>query len=233
MSGGITIPQRPTRLRRAGRHLTGAAGLAVCVLVAGCGAVSQPAASEVSGTFEVAVTSATFPASQSLSEHTHMVIAVRNAGARTIPNIAATVCNVTCTYPAPPGEGTSAAAFAVDISNSSAGNPSRPIWIVDRPPGPCETSCQAGGPGSGVTAYANTWALGALAPGQTKVFDWSVTAVGGGRHVVAWVLAAGLDTGTRAVLADGSTPHGTFTVTVHTKPARSYVSGSGQIVNSP
>jgi hypothetical protein len=72
-----------------------------------------------------------------------------------------------------------------------------------------------------------------LAPGQTKVFDWTVTAVSAGRHVVAWMLAAGLDSGTRAVLADGSTPRGTFTVTVHTKPARSYVSDSGQIVNSP
>lgn len=226
------MPQRTTRLRCARRRLPGAAALALGVVAVGCGNVSSPAASQDSGTFEVAF-SAAFPSSQRLSEHTHMVIAVRNAGSSTIPNIAATVCNVTCRYPAPPGAGTSAAAFASDITNSSAGNPSRPIWIVDRPPGPCKTSCQAGGPGSGATAYANTWALGSLAPGQTKVFDWAVTAVGAGRHIVAWTLAAGLDSGVRAVTSNGSTPGGTFTVTVHTRPARSYVSDSGQIVNSP
>ncbi len=226
------MPQRATRLRCARRRLTGGAALALGAVVAGCGSASPPAASQVSGTFEV-VAHATFPSSQRLSEHTHMVIAVRNAGARTIPDIAATVCNVSCTYPAAPGGGTSVGAFASDLGGPDAGNPSRPIWIVDRAPGPCETSCQAGGPGTGVTAYANTWALGALAPGQTKVFDWAVTAVSPGRHVVAWVLAAGLDSGTRAVLSNGSMPRGMFTVTVHSKPARSYVSNSGQIVRIP
>lgn len=162
-----------------------------------------------------------------------MVITVRNAGSSTIPDIAATVCNVTCSYQAPAGQGTSAAAFASNISSSGTANPSRPIWIVDRAPGPCASSCLAGGPGAGATAYANTWALGPLAPGQTKVFDWTVTAVSPGRHVVAWVLAAGLGSGTHAELANGSSPRGTFTVTVRSKPARSYVSDSGQIVTTP
>jgi hypothetical protein len=216
------------------RHLTGVAVLAVIVALAGCGTASPSAAGGGSAQFHVAVTVHTFPSSQRLSEHTHMVIAVRNAGSSTIPNIAATVCNVTCAYSAAgPGEGTSAAAFASNISGSEAGNPSRPIWIVDRAPGPCEASCHASGPGSAVTAYANTWALGPLAPGQTKVFDWAVTAVSPGRHVVAWVIAAGLDSSTRAELAYGSTPQGTFTITIHKKPARAYVSDSGQIVNSP
>jgi hypothetical protein len=226
VSGGSSIPLGLG-------HLTGAALLAVGVAVAGCGTAGQAAAGGGSTQFRVAITSARFPSSQRLSAHTHMVIAVRNAGSSTIPNIAATVCNVTCAYPASPGAGTSAAAFASNISGTDVGNPSRPIWIVDRAPGPCQASCGGGGPGSAVTAYANTWALGSLAPGQTKVFAWTVTAVSPGRHTVAWVIAAGLDSGTRAELADGSTPQGTFTVTIHTKPAQSYVSGSGQIVNLP
>jgi hypothetical protein len=206
--------------------------LAVCAAVAACGTARPSEAGGGSTQFRVVVTVHTFPSSQRLSEHTHMVIAVRNAGSSTIPNIAATVCNVTCAYSAAgPGEGTSAAAFASSISGSDVGNPSRPIWIVDRAPGPCETSCRAGGPGSAVTAYANTWALGPLAPGQTRVFDWAVTAVSPGRHIVAWVIAAGLDSGTRAELDTGSAPQGTFTVTIHKKPAQSYVSDSGQIVN--
>ncbi len=223
---------RASHLGYARRHCAGIAVLAAGLTLASCGSTAPRASADASGTFEVTVTLASFPASQRLSEHTHMLIAVRNAGARTIPNIAATVCNVTCTYPAPPGQGTSAAAFAANITDPNAGNPSRPTWVVDSAPGPCESSCHSGGPGSGVTASSNTWALGALAPGQTKVFDWAVTAVGPGRHVVAWMLAGALSGSARAVLMDGAAARGTFTVDVHSKPAQSYVSNSGQIVTS-
>jgi hypothetical protein len=223
---------RAFHLGYARRHCAGIAVIAAAVALASCGTTAPRPAADVSGTFEVTVTQASFPASQRLSEHTHMVIAVRNAGARTIPNIAATVCNVTCAYPAPPGQGTSAAAFAAGINDPSVGNPSRPTWVVDSAPGPCQSSCNAGGPGSGVTAYSNTWALGALAPGQTKVFDWAVTAVDPGKHVVAWVVAGALSGSARAVLMAGAAAHGTFTVEVHSKPAQSYVSDSGQVVTS-
>ncbi len=232
VNGGTRTPRRAFRLGDARRHCAGAAVLAAGVALASCGSATPPQAADAGGMFEVTVTQASFPASQRLSEHTHMVIAVRNAGGRTIPNLAATVCNVTCVYPAPPGEGTSAGAFAADITQPDVGNPSRPTWIVDSAPGPCGSSCAAGGPGSGATAYSNTWALGRLAPGQTKVFDWAVTTVGAGRHVVAWVLAAALSGNARAVLTNGSTAHGTFTVDVHTKPVQSYVSNSGQIVTT-
>jgi hypothetical protein len=223
---------RAIHLGYARRHCAGIAVLAAGITLASCGSAAPHAAADTSGTFEVTVTQARFPASQRLSEHTHMVIAVRNAGGRTIPNIAATVCNVTCAYTAPPGQGTSAAAFAANITDPNVGNPSRPTWIVDSAPGPCESSCQSGGPGSGTTAYANTWALGSLAPGQTRVFDWALTAVSPGRHVVAWVLAGALSGSAHAVLMNGSSARGTFTVEVHSKPAQSYVSNSGQIVTS-
>ena len=103
------------------------------------------------------------PSSQRLSEQTHLVLAVRNAGRETIPNIAVTICNVTCAYPAPAGEGTDAAAFAQDLQMPGLANPSRPVWVVDRPPGTCNAGCQpgsadgSGSPGGAVTAYSNTW----------------------------------------------------------------------------
>ena len=87
-------------------------------------------------------------------------IDVRNAGSKTIPDVAVTICNVTCAYPAPKGEGTSAAAFAADLNQTGLANPSRPVWVVDQRPGACGTAAQNGGAGAGVTAYANTWALG-------------------------------------------------------------------------
>ena len=202
--------------------------------LAGCGGGARHDANEPSGNFPVAVSTAMFPASQRLAEHTHLVLAVRNAGSETIPNIAVTICNVTCRYPAPPGEGTDAAAFAQVLRMPGLANPSRPVWIVDRPPGECNAGCRPGSTGSGspggaVTAYSNTWALGALAPGQTARFDWAVTPVAPGRHVVAWEVAAGLNGKARAVTSSGALPHGTFTVTVHTAPAQTYVNDNGQI----
>jgi hypothetical protein len=209
------------------------AALAAGVAVAGCGGGQTQAAGEPSGTFPVAVDTASFPASQKLAQRSHLVISVRNAGHQAIPDVAVTICNVTCAYPAPKGEGTSAAAFGANISQPYLANPSRPVWIVDAAPGPCGYSCRNGGAGAAVTAYSNTWALGRLAPGHTARFDWAVTAVKPGRHVVAWEVAAGLNGRAKAVLADGSgPPRGTFTVRVGTAPPQSYVNNNGQIVTA-
>ena len=150
-----------------------AAGVAMTVALSGCGGGQNQAASEPSGHFTVTVSTAKFPAAQHLAQHTHLVIEVRNAGHTAIPDVAVTICNVTCAYPAPKGEGSSSAAFGADISQSYLANSSRPLWIIDRSPGTCGYSCQNGGQGAAVTAYANTWALGRLAPGKTARFDWA------------------------------------------------------------
>jgi hypothetical protein len=207
-----------------------AAGVGMALAISACGGGQNQAASEPSGNFPVHVSAASFPAAQRLSQHTHLVIAVHNTGSKAIPNVAVTICNVTCAYPAPKGEGSSSQAFAADISQSNQANPSRPVWVIERPPGPCGYSCKNGGQGAAVTAYSNTWALGRLAPGKTARFDWAVTAVQPGLHVVAWQVAAGLNGKAKAVLANGSAPHGTFAVKVSTKPAQSYVNNNGQIV---
>ncbi|MGI8715561.1 MAG: hypothetical protein ACR2NR_20750 [Solirubrobacteraceae bacterium] len=209
------------------------AGVAATLAVTACGSGANQAVHEPRGRFPVAVRTASFPSAQKLSEHTHLVIAVRNSGHQTIPDVAVTICNVTCSFPAPKGEGTSAQAFASTIDQPYVADPSRPIWIVDRGPGPCGYSCRNGGQGAAVTAYSNTWALGRLKPGQTARFDWAVTSVQAGRHVVAWEVAAGLNGKARAVLGNGSRPHGTFAVHVDTAPEQSYVGNNGQIVTTP
>jgi hypothetical protein len=207
-----------------------AAGVGVALALSACGGGQTQAASEPSGSFTVSVSTAKFPASQRLAQHTHLVIAVHNAGDKTIPNVAVTICNVTCAYPAPKGQGSSSQAFAANINQSYLANPSRPLWIIDRAPGVCGYSCQNGGQGAAVTAYANTWALGRLAPGKTARFEWAVTAVKAGKHVVAWQVAAGLNGKAKAVLSNGAAPHGTFAVDVGRAPAQSYVNNNGQIV---
>ncbi len=179
------------------------------------------------------VTSATFPTFQRLAQHTHLVISVRNAGNKTIPDVAVTVCNVSCEAPAQPGSGTGTSAFSENVKQSGLANPSRPVWIVDRPPGPCKFSCHSGGPGGAVTAYANTWALGRLKPGATATFDWGVTAIKPGRHVIQYSVAAGLNGKARAVLSGGGSPRGVFKVTVANNPQQSYVANNGQVVSTP
>lgn len=210
------------------------AGVAVAAALSACGSGARQDANEPSGNFAVAVPVAHFPASQRLAERTRLVIAVRNVSGKTIPNVAVTICNITCRYPAPPGAGTNAQAFAQDLDQPYLANPSRPIWIVDRPPGPCRYSCLTGGPGGGVTAYSNTWALGALAPGATATFVWGVTAVKAGTHVVAWQVAAGLNGKAKAVLpGGGGPPSGTFIVRVNSAPLQEYVTSSGKVVTTP
>ncbi len=196
--------------------------LAAALGLAACGSGARQDASEPTGNFPVEVTTASFPPSQRLAQNTHLVISVRNAGSKTIPNIAVTITN--------PRYGTEVQAFATYLNQPGLASHSRPVWIVDRPPGPCQYSCASGGPGGAVTAYSNTWALGALAPGQTARFDWRVTAVQPGRYRVHYEIAAGLNGKAKAVLADGSKPAGTFTVTINSAPQQSYVTDSGQVV---
>jgi hypothetical protein len=206
------------------------AGIVGTLALAGCGAGARQDVNEPSAKFPVAIPSATFPASQRLAQRTHLLIAIRNAGVKAIPDVAVTICNLSCAYPAPRGAGTSVQAFAEDLAMPYVANPSRPVWIVDRAPGSCRSSCHAGGAGGAVTAYANTWALGTLRPGAIATFDWVLTAVEAGRHVVAWQVAAGLNGKAKAVLANGSKPQGAFIVTIHSAPAKSYVTASGRVV---
>jgi hypothetical protein len=208
-------------------------GVGAALVVAACGGGGGQEAHGPRGRFPVRVSTPRFPAVQTLAQSSHLVIAVRNSGHRTIPNIAVTLCNVTCAFPAPKGQGTSAEAFGTDIDQPSVASPSRPIWIVHRGPGTCGFSCRNGGQGAGVTAYSNTWALGQLRPGRTARFDWAVTAVSAGTHLVAWQVAAGLDATARAVLADGSRPQGRFAVKIATAAPKSYVGNNGQVVTKP
>jgi hypothetical protein len=206
------------------------AGVAATLALSACGGGTRQDAQEQKGKFSVSVPTASFPTAQHISGHYQLVIAVRNDGRRTIPDVAVTICGASCR-----GGGTNAQGFASDISGQYLANSARPVWVVERGPGTCGLGCsgggQGGGQGSGVTAYSNTWALGALKPGKTMIFKWRVTAVSPGRHVITWQVAAGLNGRARAVLANGA-PAQKFTVTIDKAPPQSYVNNSGQIVTT-
>jgi hypothetical protein len=212
---------------------TAVAGL----VLAGCGGGSSQSAGEPSGNFAVDVATASFPAKQTLAQRSDMVITVRNAGTKSIPDLAVTITDA--------GDGTSAQPFAEDIHAPGLADPSRAVWVVDQAPCPsgAADACapigpggerQTGGPGGAVTAYSNTWALGyPLHSGHSATFTWGVTAVATGVHVVHYQIAAGLNGKAKAVSAGGQPLQGTFVVNIASKPRESYVNDAGQIVNVP
>jgi hypothetical protein len=168
----------------------GAAALAV----AGCGGGERQDAAEPSGTFQVDVVSASFPTKQHLAQPERFVIAVRNSGQKTVPNVAVTVSS-----------------FAERSEQAGLADSQRAVWIIDD------------SPRGGQTAYTNTWALGRLPPGQTRRFVWRVTAVQAGTHTVKWQVAAGLNGKAKATLSGNRAPAGSVTVDVSDKPGQARV----------
>lgn len=192
--------------------------------LAACGGGARQDATEPAGDFPVRVTAARFPGAQRLAQRTELVIVVRNAGRRTIPNISVTITN--------PRYGTAVQPFATFVQMRGLAKHSRPVWIVNQPPGPCGYSCKQGGLGGAVTATPNTWTLGALKSGASAKFSWGVTAVKPGTYAVRYRVAADLNGKARAVLANGSEPAGTFTIHISRSPPQEYVNGSGQVVTT-
>jgi hypothetical protein len=212
----------------------------VGLVLAGCGGSSTQSSSEPSGNFQVDVATAAFPTAQRLAQHADMVITIRNPGTKTIPDIAVTITDA--------NEGTSAQPFSEDLQTPGLAHQSRAVWVVDQAPCPASASditsdgecaptdggvVQTGGPGGAVTAYSNTWAMGALKAGHSATFKWGVTAVQPGVHVIHYQVAAGLSGKAKAVSAGGRPLYGTFVVNVATKPSQAYVNDAGQVVNQP
>ena len=208
------------------------AALAACATGVGAGACGGAGTGSATGaggrvsTYPVRVASAGFPPRQHLAQTVRLVIAVRNVGTATLPNVALTITD--------PPYGTSAQAFSVlSAPQSGLASRSRPVWIIDRPPGPCGYSCRNGGPGAAVTAFANTWALGPLAPGRVATFAWTLTAVAPGTYHVAYRVAAALDGRSRAVLPGGRPAAGGFTVQISKQIRTERVNDQGQVVYGP
>jgi hypothetical protein len=180
------------------------------VLLAGCGSGAQATAGEPSGTFAMKVIHASFPAAQSIARPTSFELAVQNTGTHTVPSVAVTVDS-----------------FDYSSNYAELADNRRPIWVVERGPGaiaklPVESQ-EVSIPGGGQTAYVNTWALGALAPGKTREFTWHVTPVKAGSYTVHYTVAAGLAGNAKARLASGAPVQGQFAVNIKPAPALTHV----------
>src|SRR4051812_15608800 len=202
--------QSTRKIERAGTFLPamgtglrlGMVGALFAFVVAGCGGGDRQDKNEPSGTFDVQVVRDSFPLSQHIARQSRLRILVRNSGPKTIPNLAVTVKGFNETDP-----------------QKGLADSSRPVWIVDR------------GPKGGDTAYVGTWALGALGPGHSRVFEWRVTPIKAGQFDVRYEVAAGLNGKAVAETSGGDKPAGSFTVRVSGKPADARVDpATGKVV---
>jgi hypothetical protein len=95
--------------------------------------------------------------------------------------------------------------FDTRLGDSNQADPSRPVFVINGQPeeigGFPEAKEQA--PAGGETVYTGTWALGRLAPGRRRTFEWNVTPVRAGPFRISYEVAAGLHGKARAVGEDG------------------------------
>jgi hypothetical protein len=167
-------------------------------------------AGEPAGTYAVKVVHASFPTSQAIARPTSFELEVENTGAHTVPDIAVTVNSFD---------------YASNYSELAADK--RPVWAIERGPGaiasPPVSTQEVSLPGGAQTAYVNTWALGALAPGKTRKFVWHVVAVKAGTHTVHYSVYAGLAGKAKARLASGAPVEGQFAVNIAPAPKLTHV----------
>ena len=191
--------------------------VAVCLFaVAGCGGGQRQDENEASGNFPVEVVKAAFPAKQSLAKSSDLVVTVRNAGRKTVPNIGVTVNGLD-----------------KRVNNEDLADPTRPVFAINgvhvKIAGFPESKDAA--PRGCDTAYVNTWACGPLKPNQMKTFRWSVTAVVAGPYKVSWRVNAGLDGKAKAVAPGGGpAPAGQFVGTISNKAPTVRVADDGHTI---
>jgi hypothetical protein len=194
--------------------MTRAAALTVTALaafgVSACGGGERQDADEPEGSYRLEIVDAKFPREQTIAERTTLTMVVRNADTKRVPNIAVTLETQA------PEAGGAPNAFAQSTDDVGLSDPNRPVWILDT------------GPKGGETAYTNTWALGPMAAGQTRTFEWRVTAVKAGDYTIDYAVAPGLDG--KAKIAGGGT--GSFQVTVDDTPPEARVDDDNRVVRT-
>ncbi len=190
---------------------------AVMAAIAGCGGDDERQdANEPEGDYKVEVVEASFPADQKLAKRSELVIVVRNADTKQIPNIAVTMKGLDYRKDDPDLADQRRPQFVVNGKFKTFGN------IED---------AQAQTPG-GVEnpTYVDTWSLGPLEPGESKEFKWDVTAVVAGPYELSYRVAAGLDGKARAINENGQTPEGIFTGSVSDEAPQTRIADDGKTI---
>ena len=171
-------------------RMCAAAAVASLVLAtAGCGGGERRDAGVAGRTYTVDIVRAQFPRRQHLGDSPAFVLAVRNAGPATIPNLVVTLHG-----------------FSQRSGDAAQADTREHAWLVAEPP-----------PGA-VTAVEDAWAAGPLRPGRQVTLRWLLTPVLPGTHALDYAVAADLAGPARTRLKDGAPPRGSMTVRVQERP---------------
>jgi hypothetical protein len=185
-------------------------GACAALAASGCGSTRQDAG-EAKRTYAMEVVKASFPAKQSIAKPAAFELQVRNASSRTAPNVAVSVDSF----------------YYIENYPRLAAN-QRPVWVVERGPGPATLTTPVesqvvNAPGGAETNYVNTWSLGALAGGATQTLLWRVTPVKAGKYTVHYTIGAGLAGNARAQAAGGGPVQGQLTADIAPAPPSRHV----------
>jgi hypothetical protein len=228
------------------------------ISLAACGGGERQDADEPEGEFPVAIVNAEFPPKQRLAETSELLLSVRNDGDETIPDLAVTINTrrqqdageVEVEATITDGEDVTISEeelteeeatvteeeetgplangpFSVLSEQPDLAIPSRPVWILEE--GYPKLAGEANSAGA-EAAQTNTFAFGALEPGETIEIVWKVTPVQSGNYVIDYELAAGLQGKAVAVTDDGSVPEGEFVVQITDVPPQTRVTDDGKVV---
>lgn len=202
------------------------------LLVVGCGAQPSQDEDEPAGEFPVRVEEVSFPEKQKLAKDSRLQIEVRNVGDETIADISVTVdgFDEDLQDPNDPGE--------VD---PNVADPSRPVFVVDQSPVdflrsriPVAESLvdrEVNPPYGRETAYVNTYSLGELAPKDTALFRWDLSAVKAGSYKLKYQVNVGLDGVAEAVSEGGEPLEGKIAGVVSDQsPAANVLSSDGETI---
>jgi len=201
-----------------GRAAAAAAiGAAAVALASGCGE-SQQNSSEAKTQYRIDVTQARFSPRQYVSRPETLTITIHNAGSETAPSPAISISS-----------------FSYHSTFPGLADPLRPVWVVEKGPGPGATkppvsTQEVSQPGGGQTAYVSTWTLGPLKPGAEQTFTWEVVPVKPGGFEVTYEVSGGLGGNARAVTAAGGPVAGKLRVAIAEKPPLTHVNPrTGQV----
>lgn len=189
---------------------------AALVALVGCGGGERQDENEPEGDFKVEVVEASFPDKQKLAKRSELVIVVRNADNKDIPNVAVTMKGLDYRKDDP------------DLADQR-----RPQFVINgqfKEFGSIEDAQAKAPNGIENPAYVDTWSLGPLKPGESKSFKWDVTAVRAGPYELSYSVAAGLDGKARAVDESGESPQGVFSGTVSDAAPQTKIAADGKTI---
>lgn len=195
--------------------------MAVAALLAACGGDSSSDAKEPTGTYDIRVTEASFPAEQDLGQTSLLQLGFRNTGDKTVPTLA-----VTISIAGKQGQ-TSTLPFAIHDPQPGLAQPDRPVWVLAA----TYPRLQGSSEPAGASTFNNkTFAFGPLKPDQTTKAVWKLSAVKAGRFTLRYRVAADLSGSAKARTTGGVAPGGSFVTEITSELPDTEVTDSGEVV---